>query len=92
MKRKDLDIQWAKAVKERARYRCEIEGCNRAGMHAHHVIKRRYKSERWNIDNGVCLCFEHHQDAETHPTKYKSIMQEIKEKRKSTVKFPYEVY
>lgn len=52
-----LNKLWSDAVKVSGR--CERCG-NRDGLQAHHVIKRRYKTTKWNPLNGICLCPECH--------------------------------
>ena len=61
---KDLDIAWARNVKERDNWTCQIckknlkkepRNCN-----AHHIIPRQFKKMRWDINNGITLCVNHH--------------------------------
>jgi hypothetical protein len=57
--KKELDIMWAKIIKERAHNRCEK--CGRSGrMESHHIFCRRSHSTRWDLDNGICLCTSCH--------------------------------
>ena len=53
---KKLDIEWAKAVKDRAGWACEK--CGRTtSLNSHHVFgKRAHPSVRHDLENGVCLC------------------------------------
>jgi hypothetical protein len=53
---------WAKAVKERANYRCEYPSCSVHAhqVHAHHLYSRRWVTMRYNLDAGFCLCASHH--------------------------------
>jgi len=48
--------------KENAGFKCEI--CSKpkgtVQLHAHHVIGRRHRSLRWDLNNLVCLCAAHH--------------------------------
>ena len=59
---KDLDAAWAKRVKERDNYTCQI--CKKKvtgkNCHAHHIIPKNIKGMRWDIDNGITLCYQHH--------------------------------
>ena len=57
---KKLDIEWSKAVKERAGYKCEVCGATSV-LNSHHVIGRVNKALRWDLRNGVCLCVKHHE-------------------------------
>lgn len=38
--------------------------CLRCGrkkyLHAHHIISRSHRSLRWDLQNGICLCFSCH--------------------------------
>ena len=53
-----LDI-WSQLVKWRADYKCEYCG-SKNRIHAHHVIRRGKYQLRWDLENGVCLCYMHH--------------------------------
>ena len=59
---KKLISTWAQAVKERAGYKCEVADCNvrATQLHAHHVFHRSHANLRYEIDNGLCLCAQHH--------------------------------
>ena len=57
--------RWQQAVKARDKGLCGI--CvDRPGMHAHHIISRRYRKTRYEVSNGVWLCQTHHEDAHHH--------------------------
>jgi len=58
-----LDSWWSSAIKKKYGGRCAI--CNGHGVHAHHIIKRRYKVTRWLVINGICLCLDCHRDVES---------------------------
>ena len=53
-----LDRLWSKIVKQRA------GSCAKCGrkltLNAHHIIGRRNKRTRWDLDNGICLCASCH--------------------------------
>ena len=54
-----LDEAWSMAVKVKAGFRCQV--CfNTKMLNAHHIYSRAKKSVRWDLDNGVCLCVNHH--------------------------------
>ena len=54
-----LDIAWSFLVKLLANNRCAY--CNREqDLHAHHIHTRKRISTRWDTDNGICLCADHH--------------------------------
>ncbi len=56
---KRLDLAWARAVKNRAGFKCEYCG-KMSTLNAHHIYSRAKKSVRWDVDNGICLCVAHH--------------------------------
>lgn len=53
---------WAKAVKERDKYKCVICDESPSGMLvSHHLDSYQNHPElRVSVDNGVCMCIEHH--------------------------------
>ena len=59
---KELDDAWKKHVKERDKHTCQI--CNKKiegkNCHAHHIIPRQVRTLRWDINNGITLCYPHH--------------------------------
>ena len=54
-----LDIAWSELVKLKANNRCEYCGSPN-NLQSHHIHTRKKKSTRWHIENGVCLCEDHH--------------------------------
>ena len=38
--------------------------CGREGCDSHHIVGRNHKRQRWNIENMVYLCREHHLEAD----------------------------
>ena len=56
---KKLDKLWSQSVKNRANNKCEY--CGRTdNLDAHHLNNRVIYSLRWDLENGVCLCKDHH--------------------------------
>ena len=54
-----LDEAWSMAVKKKAGFKCQV--CfNTKSLNSHHIYSRAKKSVRWDLDNGVCLCVNHH--------------------------------
>lgn len=53
---------WAKKVKKRDNFKCQLANENCYGyMVAHHILPwRDYPEERYNIKNGITLCQYHH--------------------------------
>ena len=62
-----LDNLWSLNVKS-------IEKCEKCGstynLSPHHFIKRRYLGLRWVVENGFCLCQEHHNWAELNTEEF----------------------
>jgi len=53
------DKEWREAVMTRDRC-CRI--CKKADgrLNAHHLIPKQFKEFRWDVENGIILCFQHH--------------------------------
>ena len=86
---KKLDKMWADAVKKRAGYKCEY--CQEEGreisaygvwLNACHIVGRRYRATRWDLNNGVCLCYSCHKQYDEHGPKEGRIVKMIGLKRK----------
>lgn len=61
---------WSKKVRQRDGYRCQYPACGmyRRENHAHHVANKKQRPDlKYDVDNGVCLCREHHDWAHAHP-------------------------
>lgn len=65
----ELDAVWRFRVKERAadgEHLCEVCNTRHLGvyqqnvLHAHHIVSRGRHALRWDLRNGVCLCYQHH--------------------------------
>lgn len=52
------DKLWAQIIKARAEGRCEL--CHGEGRDSHHVEGRSPQILRWDLDNGIFLCFHCH--------------------------------
>lgn len=69
---KKLDKIWADKIKERANYVCEY--CLEEGkkVEAAHIVGRSYRTLRWDLQNGMCLCTGCHFAYDKHlPEAYK---------------------
>ena len=59
---KALDDMWKHKVKERDNYMCQV--CNKKvegrNCHAHHILPRQFDKLRWDVANGITLCYQHH--------------------------------
>jgi hypothetical protein len=57
--KRDLDILWSKLVRARDKV-CQFNGCNNPRIFSHHIFSRRFTSTRFDINNGISLCYVHH--------------------------------
>lgn len=57
---KELDKLWSVIVRNRDGNKCVIEGCKNDSCHAHHIFSRKNHSTRWDVSNGISLCYFHH--------------------------------
>jgi hypothetical protein len=75
--KKELMALWTQKVKERAGYRCEYcgvedkeikENGKPVVLNAHHLVSRSVRNSalKFNIDNGICLCTDHHKFNSDH--------------------------
>ena len=55
-----LDDAWSLLVKLKVGRRCEYCGTTTKKIESHHIFGRSNKSTRWDVNNGVSLCFGHH--------------------------------
>jgi len=55
-----LDRIWSFAVKERDNFTCRYTNCSNKNVDSHHIIKRQFRTLRWDLDNGLTLCKSHH--------------------------------
>lgn len=62
-----LDGLWRKAILKRDQHRCRRCGATDQ-LQAAHIHSRKFRSTRWDTDNGHCLCAGCHFWAHQHPT------------------------
>lgn len=59
---RELDTMWKNKVKDRDKHCCQV--CQKKivgkNCHAHHILPKGIKGMRWDVDNGITLCFQHH--------------------------------
>lgn len=54
---------WRLAVLERDNYTCQLCGCTNTPLHAHHKrLWAYYPNDRFDLDNGICLCATCHRN------------------------------
>lgn len=56
---KALDTAWSKAVKIRGGNKCAYCGAIQT-LNSHHIYSRSNRATRWVLENGICLCVNHH--------------------------------
>ena len=57
--KKKLDVLWSRIIHERDDH-CRFCGRTEGMMNAHHVFSRRHTATRWDVRNGVLVCFSDH--------------------------------
>ena len=59
---RELDNMWKEKVRTRDNWTCQV--CKKKlepkNCHSHHILPKRMKGARWDVDNGIALCFNHH--------------------------------
>jgi len=57
-------VKWSLQVKERDNFKCVIPECNNHDLESHHLDNwNDFPESRYDLDNGVTLCLEHHTSA-----------------------------
>lgn len=56
---KQLDNLWAEAIHLRDKV-CRV--CGNPKGQAHHIFTRKHFNTRWNLENGILLCFDCHKN------------------------------
>ena len=57
---------WRSLVLERDKC-CQICGRTDGRLNAHHLLPKQYKELRYDIDNGMILCWQHHKAGKFSP-------------------------
>ena len=52
--------EWRNQVLCRDEYKCQICEYKSSKPHVHHIIPQQVKELKFDIDNGITLCFNHH--------------------------------
>ena len=67
-----LEAEWKRQVRERDDFTCQFPGCRTRHkfIHAHHIApKSQRKDLKYVVENGICLCFKHHEWVHNNPLK-----------------------
>lgn len=66
-----------KLVSEKVRARGECAWCKKnEGLECCHIFSRRYRSVRWEWDNLLCLCHNHHFYSHSNPVLFAEFVKE----------------
>ena len=59
---RNLDLAWTKKVKDRDNWCCQVclKKVTGHNCQAHHILPKGIKGCRWDIENGITLCYQHH--------------------------------
>ena len=68
-----LDKLWSEKVKERAGNKCEYCLEENVWLNSCHIIGRANRATRWDLENGISLCFYHHRQYDTHGKEHENI-------------------
>ncbi len=87
--------KWREEVLKRDNGLCQICMKKPNRQHIHHIIPRQVKELKYDVNNGLCLCFNHHKVgvrsahlnalffakfmAKNKPTQYKYLMKRLEE-------------
>ena len=60
--KKELDEMWSFKVRTRDNFTCQICGkkLEKRYAQAHHILPRTLPKVRWDVNNGITLCYNHH--------------------------------
>ena len=76
---RELQGEWATAVKERDGYQCtKCDNPDNLPLHAHHIDPLALDYDAWELDNGITFCLDCHMEAHQE---YGCSYSEIKEKK-----------
>ena len=71
---------WRKKVLARDKYKCQMPQCKRRGkrMQVHHIKKWSYASSlRYDVDNGITLCWDCHNEVNGKEQHFERLFMEI---------------
>ena len=70
---------WRQKVRRRDKHRCRMPGCkSKRRLQTHHITKwASAASLRFEVDNGITLCFICHKEVTGHEHQYENLFKEI---------------
>lgn len=92
--RDNCDYLWSQIIKIANPF-CWFDNCGRPSVEACHVHSRRFDATRWNVNNGMGGCKEHHRWETDNPKDAKPLVIEFigaemyEELRKKTLENPH---
>lgn len=57
---KEKHKKWREKVLERDNHKCQICKKKDGKLDVHHIIPKQFKEVRYDVQNGIVLCFRHH--------------------------------
>lgn len=67
---------WRRVIHEKYNGRCAI--CGKEPIQCHHIFSRRFSVVRWDVDNGIGLCyFHHHRFAHSDYERFRDVVIEL---------------
>lgn len=80
--------QWRKAVRKRDNSTCIWPNCNsKKRIHTHHIYPwAQFPHLRYVVENGSCLCYQHHKMVNTNELIYASLLLSILKNRPKSPK------
>lgn len=58
--KKELGLTWRLEVLKRDGNECAICGKKEGRLHVHHILPKHFVETRYDVKNGIVLCFVHH--------------------------------
>lgn len=57
---KEKHKKWREKVLERDNHKCQICKRTEGKLDVHHIIPKQFKEFKYDVKNGIVLCFRHH--------------------------------
>jgi hypothetical protein len=70
--------KWRQEVVKRDKNKCQMPKCRRRCKEVHHILKYADSpSLRYEVKNGICLCWQHHKEVTQKEYLYVSLFTDI---------------